>query len=245
MIGSQTPRNSAPSGVRILRETGAWTGSASTAAGTRGYPRRGRCATQQFDDDRSATSSPTAISPTQERAGRAPRVEERYRTISSSVDSLLLIEPETGAILEFNENAHKALGYTRRNSRDSSCPTSSRRVSAGHRTAHSEGAPHRPGPFHTQHRTKSGELRDVHVSVAAISLAASAAYRASGATSPAASARQRTQESEERLPGDLRAGRRLHLLMDRARDHHRVQRGGVPPPGLYARGIPEAEAGRH
>jgi PAS domain-containing protein len=40
--------------------------------------------------------------------------EERYRTLFKlAADSILLIDPKTSEILEFNDSAHKNLGYTR------------------------------------------------------------------------------------------------------------------------------------
>ncbi|MDP2852926.1 MAG: PAS domain S-box protein, partial [Smithellaceae bacterium] len=91
--------------------------------------------------------------------------EERYRTLfEQSPNGILLIDTETGKTIESNETARKQLGYTREE-------FAALRVSdyevletpeetAKHIQKIIQGG---IDDFETQHRTKSGEIRNVHV----------------------------------------------------------------------------------
>ncbi len=96
--------------------------------------------------------------------------EERYRAIfEQAADSIVLIDAETGALVEFNDRAHENLGYTREEFERLKIPVLEVIESAGEVARHiekiiREGA----DTFETKHRTKSGEIRDILVSSRAI-----------------------------------------------------------------------------
>ena len=98
--------------------------------------------------------------------------EERYRALfEQAADSVLLVDAATGALVEFNEQAHKSLGYTREEFRklkisDFEANESAEEVANHFRKMLKEGE----GFFETQHRTKRGEIRDVQVSTQIISI---------------------------------------------------------------------------
>jgi len=91
--------------------------------------------------------------------------EERYKVIfSQAVDTVVLIEPETGAILEFNDKAHQNLGYTREEFKkiklaDFEVIESQEDVAAHIRKIIKQGS----DIFETKHRRKDGEIRDILV----------------------------------------------------------------------------------
>ncbi len=91
--------------------------------------------------------------------------EERYRKLfEQSPDGILIIDPATQRAVEFNARAHEQLGYSREE-------FSTKRISdyeaveeGGQTRAHvekivREGA----DEFETRHRTRQGDIRDVHV----------------------------------------------------------------------------------
>ena len=98
--------------------------------------------------------------------------KERYRAIfEQAADSILLVHGETGAIVDFNERAHKSLGYTReefQNLRisDFEVVESKEEVTNHMRKIINK----RADSFETKHKTKTGEIRDIHVSCRAISI---------------------------------------------------------------------------
>ncbi len=92
-------------------------------------------------------------------------VEVRYRTMfEHSPDGVLIIDTG-GNFIEFNETAHRQLGYTRKefeNLRIADIDSSSQRpeaIQASIREALSRGK----AEFEVKHRTKGGEIRDVRV----------------------------------------------------------------------------------
>lgn len=107
------------------------------------------------------------------RAEEALRVsEERYRAIfNQAADSIVLVEPETGALAEFNERAHENLGYTRKEFKklrihDFEIIESAEKGAKHIKKIIREGS----DTFETKHRTKGGEIQDILVSSRAISI---------------------------------------------------------------------------
>jgi PAS domain S-box-containing protein len=98
--------------------------------------------------------------------------KERYRAIfEQAADSILLVHGETGAMVEFNERAHKSLGFTReefQNLRISDFEDiESKEDVANHiREIIKKGA----DSFETKHKTKTGEIRNIQVSSRTISI---------------------------------------------------------------------------
>ncbi|MBN1475230.1 PAS domain S-box protein [Candidatus Sumerlaeota bacterium] len=98
--------------------------------------------------------------------------EKRYRTLfSQAPDSVCLIDADTGAFVEFNERAHRGLGYTREEFESLRIQDIEAEESPEAVVAHIErllrcGSEH----FETRHRTKSGEIRDVRVSARTLTL---------------------------------------------------------------------------
>ena len=98
--------------------------------------------------------------------------EERFRTVfEQSADSVVLIDAESGAIVEFNDNAHHALGYTRAELEDLTS-ADFEVVESAEDVATRAGKITRDGAdtFETKHRTKAGEVRDILVSCRLISI---------------------------------------------------------------------------
>lgn len=99
--------------------------------------------------------------------------EERYRTIfQQAADSIVLIDAETGALVEFNDRAHENLGYTREEFKKLKIPDFEVIESVEEATRHvekifQEGA----DTFETKHSRNGGEIRDILVSSRVISLA--------------------------------------------------------------------------
>jgi PAS domain S-box-containing protein len=98
--------------------------------------------------------------------------EERYRAIfEQAADSIVLIDAETGALVQFNDRAHQSLGYTRKEFErlkvsDFEVIESAEDVAKHIEKILKEGA----DVFETKHRTKSGEIRDIQVSGRAVTL---------------------------------------------------------------------------
>ena len=98
--------------------------------------------------------------------------EVRYRTLfEQSPDGVVIVDPETAQAIEFNDTAHRQLGY----SRDEFARLSTLDYEAAEEPE--ETAAHiekimRAGrdDFETRHRTKDGEVRDVLVTVQTIEL---------------------------------------------------------------------------
>jgi PAS domain S-box-containing protein len=98
--------------------------------------------------------------------------EERYRAIfEQAADSVVLIDAETGSFVEYNDRAHEALGYTRKEfgklkMADFEVIESAEEVAKHIEKVVKDGA----DIFETKHRIKGGEIRDIQVSTRAISL---------------------------------------------------------------------------
>jgi two-component system cell cycle sensor histidine kinase/response regulator CckA len=98
--------------------------------------------------------------------------EERYCAIfEQAADSIVLIDAETGALVEFNDRAQENLDYTREEFEklkvsDFEITESTEQVAKHLETIIKEGA----DTFETKQRTKSGEVRDILVSARAISV---------------------------------------------------------------------------
>ncbi|MHC4630419.1 MAG: PAS domain S-box protein [Planctomycetota bacterium] len=98
--------------------------------------------------------------------------EERYRAIfEQAADAIVLVDAETGELLEFNDRTYENLGYTREEFRKLKIPDFEVIESAEEVAKHiekiiTEGA----DTFETKHMTKDGEIRDVQVSSRAISI---------------------------------------------------------------------------
>jgi len=103
---------------------------------------------------------------------RIEESEKRYRAIfEQAADSVVLIDAETGALVEFNDTAHRNLGYTREEFEtlrisDFEVIESGEEVAKHIEKILREGT----DTFETKHRTKAGELRDIQVSARAISI---------------------------------------------------------------------------
>ena len=98
--------------------------------------------------------------------------EERHRAIfEQAADSIVVIDGQTGALVEFNDKAHENLGYTREEFQamgiaDFEVIESPEEVANHIARVIEEGS----GSFETKHRTKGGEIRDILVDVRPISL---------------------------------------------------------------------------
>jgi PAS domain S-box-containing protein len=98
--------------------------------------------------------------------------EELYHAIfDQAADSVVLIDAETGEMVEFNDKAHENLEYTREEFEklrlaDLEVIESEKEVAEHIETIIKKGS----GVFETKHRTKKGEERDIYVSARAISL---------------------------------------------------------------------------
>jgi len=98
--------------------------------------------------------------------------EERYRTLfEQSPDGIVVIDPETLHPLQFNERAHKQLGYSREefaglNVADFEVLEKPEVVRARAEKIMREGR----DTFESKHRTKQGEIRDVDVNILRITL---------------------------------------------------------------------------
>ncbi len=107
-----------------------------------------------------------------ERFRRLQMTEERYRTFfDQGPDGILVLDPDTGGFIEFNDQACRQLGYSRKEFaglllQDIETQTSAEerdgrigRVTHGHRV-----------DFDTLHRTQDGEIRNVNVTEQIIDL---------------------------------------------------------------------------
>ncbi|MHB9097270.1 MAG: PAS domain S-box protein, partial [Syntrophales bacterium] len=91
--------------------------------------------------------------------------EARYRTLfEQSPNGILLIDPETGKTIESNETAHKQLGYTREEFAALRISDYEALEKPEETAKHIQKVIHvGVDDFETLHRTKSGEIRNVHV----------------------------------------------------------------------------------
>jgi PAS domain S-box-containing protein len=104
---------------------------------------------------------------------QARLAEARYRTLfEQSPEGVLVIDPETLRPLEFNETAHRQLGYSREEFARLRVTDYEARETPEETQRHIEQVL-REGraDFETQHRTRQGELRDVEVIVQTLALA--------------------------------------------------------------------------
>ena len=98
--------------------------------------------------------------------------EIRYRTLfEQSPDGVLIIDPQTAIAIEFNEVAHRQLGYTREEFKRLRIFDYEAKEKLEETKAHIEKVL-REGrdDFETQHRTKDGEIRNVLVTIQTIEL---------------------------------------------------------------------------
>ena len=98
--------------------------------------------------------------------------EERYHAIfEQAADSIVLVDVETGALVEFNDRAYQNLGYSRKEFQkfkiaDFEAIDSAREVAKRIKKIIEQGS----DVFDTQHRTKGGEIRDIQISARAIGI---------------------------------------------------------------------------
>lgn len=98
--------------------------------------------------------------------------EERYRAIfEQAADSIVLVDAETGELVEFNEKAYENLGYTRQEFKkfkisDFEVIESTEEVKTHIAKIVKQGA----DTFETKHRTKDGQIRDILVTSRAMSI---------------------------------------------------------------------------
>jgi PAS domain S-box-containing protein len=101
--------------------------------------------------------------------------EERYRAIfEQAADSIVLIDAETGALVEFNDRAHENLGYTRKEFERLKISDFEVIESAGQVAQHLERIVKAgKDTFETKQRRKDGEIRDILVSSRSLSVGGS------------------------------------------------------------------------
>ncbi len=98
--------------------------------------------------------------------------EEQFRALfEQAADSIVLVDAETGELVEFNDKAYENLGYTRKEFGKLKIPDFEVIESAEEVAKHiekiiKEGA----DSFETKQRRKNGEIRDIQVSTRAISI---------------------------------------------------------------------------
>jgi len=98
--------------------------------------------------------------------------QERYLALfEQAADSIVLVDVETGELVEFNEKAHKNLGYTREEFRRLKIPDFEIVESAEDVAKHIETIVRNGSDiFETRHRTKEGRERSILVSSRAITI---------------------------------------------------------------------------
>ncbi|GAG48939.1 unnamed protein product, partial [marine sediment metagenome] len=88
-----------------------------------------------------------------------------------AAESIVLVDAETGALVEFNDKAHENLGYTRQEFKKLTIPDFEVIESAQAVEGHIERIIKKgTDMFETRHRTKSGEIRNIRVSSRAVSI---------------------------------------------------------------------------
>ena len=129
--------------------------------------------------------------------------EERYRAVfEQAADSIVLVDAQSGALVEFNDRAHENLGYTREEFETLTIADFEVLESAEEVVEHTakivrEGA----DAFETKHRTKNGEIRNILVSVRAIPIRG---RRLIQSIFRDITERRRAAEAREKLIGELR-----------------------------------------
>ncbi|MCP4404466.1 MAG: PAS domain S-box protein, partial [bacterium] len=98
--------------------------------------------------------------------------EQRFRTIfEQAADSIVLVDTETEVLVEFNDRAHENLGYTRKEFQALKISDLEVIESQEEVAKHIEHVVKDGGDlFETQHKTQSGEIRDILVSTRMLSL---------------------------------------------------------------------------
>ena len=98
--------------------------------------------------------------------------EELYRALfEQAADSILLVDAETGEIVEFNDRAYQNLGYSREEFKKLGISDFEVAESPDEIKKHMENTlKSGTGTFETKHRTKEGKLRDIMVSSRAVSI---------------------------------------------------------------------------
>ena len=100
------------------------------------------------------------------------RAEEQYHALfKQAADSIVLIDGESGELVEFNQKAHEALGYTREEFAklkisDFEVIETSDEVEKHIKKIIKKGT----DLFETKHKTKGGEIRNIQVNSSAISI---------------------------------------------------------------------------
>jgi PAS domain S-box-containing protein len=91
--------------------------------------------------------------------------ETRYRLLFElSPDGIVIIDPATGRLQEFNETAHQQLGYTREEFARLGIPDLEVVETPEETRSHIARVMHEGrNDFETRHRTKQGDIRDIHV----------------------------------------------------------------------------------
>jgi PAS domain S-box-containing protein len=98
--------------------------------------------------------------------------EKKYRTLFEQAgDSIVIIDPETRGLLEFNDMAHESLGYTREEFEkikisDFEFYENEQEVKKRAKKVLMKEL----DTFEAKHRTKSGEIRDLHISNKAVTI---------------------------------------------------------------------------
>jgi PAS domain S-box-containing protein len=99
-------------------------------------------------------------------------VEERYRAVfEQATDSIVIVDGDTGEIVEFNNHAHENLGYTREEFEKLKISDIDAIESSDDVIKHTEEIM-REGIniFETRHKTKDGKIRDVQVIAKVLSI---------------------------------------------------------------------------
>jgi diguanylate cyclase (GGDEF)-like protein/PAS domain S-box-containing protein len=91
--------------------------------------------------------------------------EQRYRTIfEQSADAVVIIDSQSGVLVDFNDKAHNQLGYTRDEFKNLKIPNFEVIETPAEVSRHIEKIVNEGSDlFETKHRTKSGEIRDILV----------------------------------------------------------------------------------
>jgi PAS domain S-box-containing protein len=107
-----------------------------------------------------------------EQGNNLPEAEQRYRAIfEHSPDGILIIDPASGELVEFNEAAHNQLGYTkeefsRLSIKDIDPDETPEEIKASLEAALARGR----ADHEVRHRTKTGDIRNVRVIAQALDI---------------------------------------------------------------------------
>jgi diguanylate cyclase (GGDEF)-like protein/PAS domain S-box-containing protein len=140
---------------------------------------RSACHRTRMEIERNPAGEParlvgTAHDVTESRRAEAALADESARRrimFDQSPDGIVIFDPETARFVEFNEAAHRQLGYTREEFALLSIPDVEARETPEQTRAAIAGMM-RTGAvdFETRHRTKQGDIRDVHVKAQVINV---------------------------------------------------------------------------